>query len=53
MSQQHISVRLPPEMIEKVDAYRKKMESASKQRQTRADALRSLIAHGLEAAAKR
>ena len=53
MTQQHVSVRLPPEMIKQVDAYRKKMESASKQRQTRADALRSLIAHGLERAAKR
>ena len=48
-NQVHVTLRLPPAMLEQVEAHRQKLEATMKQRQTRADALRSLIAHGLEA----
>lgn len=48
-NQVHVTLRLPPSMLEQVEAHRQKLEATMKQRQTRADALRSLIAHGLEA----
>lgn len=45
---EHLTVRLPPELLERVDVYRKKLERITRQPVSRAAAVRALIAAGLE-----
>ncbi|GGX90032.1 hypothetical protein GCM10007160_16850 [Litchfieldella qijiaojingensis] len=45
---QHVTLRLSAELLERVEAYRKELELMTRQPVTRANALRSLVDAGLE-----
>jgi len=47
--QTHISMRLSEDLLERVDAYRLKLQRAMRQPVSRAAALRALLEHGLDA----
>lgn len=47
--QHHTTLRLPEEMVEKVERYRERLEAESPVKVTRTDALRILITAGLKA----
>lgn len=47
--QTHITARLPADLLDRVEAYRQKMERMNRQPVSRASALRALIDAGLEA----
>lgn len=47
--QTHITARLPADMLERVEAYRRRLERLNRQPVSRAVALRALIDAGLEA----
>lgn len=47
--QQHTTLRLPAELMTKVDQFRDRLDAGSPVKVTRADALRLLIAAGLKA----
>ena len=47
--QTHISARLPAELLERVEQYRRKLERLTRQPVSRAAALRALLDAGLEA----
>lgn len=45
---QHVTLRLSAELLERVEAYRRELEQMTRQPVTRANALRSLVDAGLE-----
>lgn len=47
--QKHITIRLPEDLLDKVEKYRQKLEKTSGLTINRADTIRALIAAGLEA----
>lgn len=49
VEQTHITIRIPVEMLEQVEAHRRKLEQLNRQRVSRASAFRALIDAGLEA----
>jgi hypothetical protein len=49
LEQEHITARFPAELIERVEAYRQRMEQITRQKVSRAAALRALVDAGLEA----
>lgn len=52
VEQTHITARLPADLLERVEAYRRKLERLNRQEVSRAAALRALIDAGLEAVEK-
>lgn len=46
--QEHVSVRLPVDLLERVDAYRRKLERLNRQPVSRSTAFRALLDAGLE-----
>jgi NADH/NAD ratio-sensing transcriptional regulator Rex len=49
VEQTHITARLPAELLERVEAYRRRLERLTRQPVSRAAALRALVDAGLEA----
>lgn len=47
-----ISTRLPVELLERIDAYRRELEKVTRQPVSRASAMRALIDAGLEKVGK-
>lgn len=45
----HITTRVPEELLERIEAYRRKLERLTRQPVSRAAAFRSLLEAGLEA----
>lgn len=52
VEQTHITARLPVNMLERVEAYRQRLERLTRQPVSRAAAFRALIDAGLEAVEK-
>jgi len=50
--QQHLTVRLPQDLLARVEAYRQRLEKTTGLTVNRADTLRVLIAAGLDAKTK-
>lgn len=49
---QHITIRLPSELLDKVESYRQDLEKTTGLTINRADAIRALVAAGLEVKTK-
>lgn len=52
VEQTHITARLPANMLERVEAYRQRLERLTRQPVSRAAALRALVDVGLEVVEK-
>lgn len=52
MQQAQLNVRLPQDLLDQVEAYRQKLEQATGLTVNRSDAVRVLLATGLETKAK-
>lgn len=49
VEQEHITARIPADLLERVEAYRQRLERLTRQPVSRAAALRALVDAGLEA----